>query len=132
MRRTLGLAALGLTVLVALVAAGCGGTEISPTPETVVGTLAQPTDTAPSNIPEGDAAAGKELFASSGCGGCHTLADAGTNGNVGPNLDEAKPSLEKTYTQITNGGGGMPPYNDQLSEQQIADIAAYVVESTSG
>ncbi len=133
MRRTLGLAALGLAALLALVAAGCGGgTEISPTPETVVGTLAQPTDAAPADIPEGDAAAGKELFASSGCGGCHTLADAGTSGTVGPNLDEAKPSLEKAYTQITNGGGAMPPYKDQLSEQQIADIAAYVVQSTSG
>ena len=122
---------LGLSTL-APVAAGCGGgTEVTPTPETVVGTLQQPTGSAPVEVPQGDPAAGKSLFASSGCGGCHTLADAGTNGTVGPNLDQAKPSLERAYTQITNGGGGMPPYKGQLSEQQIADIAAYVVGVTS-
>jgi cytochrome c oxidase subunit II len=36
----------------------------------------------------GGAAAGKQVFTSSGCGSCHTLADAGSNGNTGPKLDD--------------------------------------------
>ena len=73
-----------------------------------------------------------DVFASAGCGSCHTLADAGTSGTVGPNLDESQPSPEAAYEQILNGGGGMPPYEGQLDEQQIADVTAYVVEATSG
>jgi cytochrome c oxidase subunit 2 len=37
----------------------------------------------------GDANAGKAVFASAGCSGCHTLAQAGATGTVGPNLDTA-------------------------------------------
>jgi len=133
MRRLLVTGSAVVVCGLALVAAGCGGgTDITPTPETVVGTLAQPTDQGPANIPKGDAAAGKPLFASSGCGGCHTLAAAGTSGTVGPDLDDAKPTLEKAFTQIKEGGGGMPAFSPQLSDQQIADVAEYVVESTSG
>jgi mono/diheme cytochrome c family protein len=75
---------------------------------------------------QGDPAAGKTLFASEPCGGCHTLADAGTSGTVGPNLDDLKPSFEAVQQQVTNGGGAMPPFKDQLTPQQIDDIAAYV------
>src|SRR5438067_331855 len=39
-------------------------------------------------IAPGDAAAGKKLFVAN-CGGCHTLANAGTKGTTGPNLDDA-------------------------------------------
>jgi mono/diheme cytochrome c family protein len=77
----------------------------------------------------GDAARGKELFASEGCGGCHTFEDAGTSGTVGPNLDEAGTSFEEAVTQIENGGGGMPAYGGDLSEEDIRALAAYVVES---
>jgi mono/diheme cytochrome c family protein len=79
----------------------------------------------------GDAEAGSEVFASAGCGSCHTLAAAGSNGNVGPNLDEAKPPLELVVERVTNGKPPMPSFRDQLTEQQIADVAAYVVASTS-
>jgi mono/diheme cytochrome c family protein len=121
-----------LLPLLALVAAACGSQgTISATPETVEGTLTVPT-TEEVEVPEGDPAAGKEIYNASGCGGCHTLADAGTTGTVGPNLDDAQPSLEKAFTQIRDGGGGMPAYADQLDEQQIADVAAYVVQATSG
>ena len=41
--------------------------------------------------PRATPAAGEAVFASAGCGGCHTLEAAGSSGNVGPNLDEAKP-----------------------------------------
>ena len=51
----------------------------------------------------GDVAAGKEVFTTAGCASCHTLADAGTNGTVGPNLDEAKPSAALVKQRVTNG-----------------------------
>jgi mono/diheme cytochrome c family protein len=80
----------------------------------------------------GDAAAGEAVFASSGCGGCHTLEAAGSSGNVGPNLDDAKPDEALVIDRVTNGMGAMPPFGDSLDEQQIQDVAAYVVESTQG
>jgi len=72
-------------------------------------------------------AEGKQIFTgSAGCGGCHTLADAGTSGNVGPNLDEAKPSKALAVDRVTNGKGPMPPFKGQLSPAQIQAVATYV------
>ena len=79
---------------------------------------------------EGDgsqaAADAKSLFTSAGCGGCHVLADAGGQGTTGPNLDESKPSADESREQIANGGGGMPAFKDQLSEDQIDALAEYI------
>jgi cytochrome c553 len=80
----------------------------------------------------GDAAAGKDVFATAGCVGCHTLADAGSSGDVGPNLDEAKPDRALVIERVTNGKDPMPSFKDELSEEQIRDVAAYVVQATSG
>jgi len=75
----------------------------------------------------GDPVAGKQVFlGAAACGGCHTLADAGSGGNVGPNLDDLKPTEEQVANQVTNGGGAMPAFKDTLTPQQIADVAAYV------
>jgi mono/diheme cytochrome c family protein len=74
----------------------------------------------------GDAAAGKAVFMSAGCAGCHTLADAGSTGNVGPNLDDAKPDAALVKERVTNGKAPMPAFKGQLSPTQIADVAAYV------
>jgi mono/diheme cytochrome c family protein len=79
---------------------------------------------------EGDAAAGESIFADNGCGSCHTLEAAGASGSIGPNLDEAKPDFELAVDRVTNGSGAMPSFGDSLDEQQIRDVAAYVVEST--
>jgi sulfite dehydrogenase len=79
---------------------------------------------------EGDAAAGESVFASAGCGGCHTLEAAGTSGSVGPDLDDAQPDFALAVDRVTNGRGAMPSFSDRLSEQQIRDVAAYVVQST--
>ncbi len=123
--------------LVALVAclglAGCGGGETaSPTPDTVEGDVPKG-DTGGGNAAQrGDAAAGKPVFTSAGCGNCHTFAAAGTKATVGPNLDESDANVEDAAEQIENGGGGMPAFKDQLSEEQIADVAAFVVESREG
>lgn len=78
----------------------------------------------------GNPEAGEGVFASAGCGGCHTLEEAGTSGTVGPNLDEAQPDFELAVDRVTNGRGAMPSFSDRLSEQQIRDVAAYVVQST--
>lgn len=67
--------------------------------------------------------AAKAKFAST-CGGCHTLADAGTKGNVGPNLDQLKPDEARVEHQILNGGAVMPP--KLLTGQDAKDVAAYV------
>jgi mono/diheme cytochrome c family protein len=116
------------------VVTGCGGGEdSSPAPETVEGTV--PTEDGGGGGggggAEGDAAAGKEVFASAGCGSCHTFADAGTSGTVGPNLDESSADFAAAEEQIRGGGGGMPAFAGQLSDEEIANVAAYVVETRS-
>jgi len=75
------------------------------------------------------AAAGAKVFASAGCGSCHTLAAAKSSGQVGPNLDAAKPGYDTVVVMVTNGGGGMPSFGGQLSKQQIRDVAAFVATS---
>jgi uncharacterized membrane protein len=73
-------------------------------------------------------AAGKQVFesGSAGCVTCHTLADAGSTGDVGPNLDAANPSAMLVVKRVTNGLGQMPSFRATLSEEQIQDVAAYV------
>jgi cytochrome c6 len=71
-----------------------------------------------------DLAAGKSSFVAT-CGGCHTLKDAATTGNVGPDLDSLAPlTAERVATQIKNGGGPMPPM--LLTGKDAANTAAYV------
>ena len=94
------------------------------------------TPTTPVTSTSGAAAVGRPggrggVFASAGCGGCHVLSAAGSTGTVGPSLDAAKPSTALVIQRVTKGMGAMPPFGDQLSAQQIADVAAYVHESTS-
>ena len=120
-RRVLILIASGLLL------AGCSGAKTAaPVPETVEGTV--PTTPAV----KGDPTAGKQVFATAGCKSCHTLKDAGATGTVGPNLDDAKPPLDLVIDRVTNGKGVMPSFSGQLSEKQIADVAAYVVQATHG
>jgi mono/diheme cytochrome c family protein len=79
----------------------------------------------------GEAADGEAIF-SQNCAGCHTLAAAGASGQVGPNLDELKPDEQTVATQVTNGGGGMPAFKDQLSEEQITAVAQFVAQNAGG
>ena len=107
-------------------------TESTTTETTPPTTESQPTETTTDTTQAaGDPVAGKEVFlGESGCSGCHTLADAGSTGTIGPNLDALKPSYDKVVSQVTNGGGVMPPFGDKLTEQQIQDVAAYVSSVT--
>ena len=51
---------------------------------------------------------------------------------MGPNLDQSTVDFDAAVTQITNGGGGMPAFSSQLSEDEIANVAAYVVSARTG
>jgi len=126
---------LPLALLAAALLAGCGSEGVtSPAPETVIGSLPTPTTApvTPASKLKGDPAAGKKLFTSAGCVNCHTLAAANAKGTVGPNLDQAKPDFLRATARVTLGKGAMPSFKGQLSDQQIADVAQFVVTSTSG
>src|SRR5688572_27255645 len=144
MRRNL-LFALLLVLLgvCALTVAGCGGEEeVAPTAETVEGggdtgadtggttDTAGEGETATGGGGEGDPEAGEAIFTEQGCGGCHMLEAAGSSGTIGPNLDESKPDFDLVVDRVTNGSGAMPSFSDKLSEEEIKNVAAYVVEST--
>ena len=127
----------------ALVAAGCGGGEtVSPLPETVEGKLATQA--------KGDPKAGENVYsqASPACGSCHTFTPAGSKAAVGPNLDELPELAERadqgslvefTRSSIVNPNQYveegfqpiMPAYGDQLSQKQIADLVAFLTQTTS-
>jgi mono/diheme cytochrome c family protein len=108
---------LALVPLLAAVAvAGCGGSSGGGSTSSTSGGAAASADP------------GKKLFTTVGCSSCHTLADAGASGHVGPDLDTLKPSQAKVVRQVTNGGGGMPAFRSQLSSAQIQQVAAYVAK----
>lgn len=80
-----------------------------------------------------DTSAGKKVFtetAQPSCTVCHTLADAGSTGKIGPNLDVLQPDANRVYKAVTNGIGVMPPYKGKLSEAERKAVAAYVASVT--
>jgi len=88
---------------------------------------------APVLAADDDLAEGKALFtkgAMPACAVCHTLKDAGTTGEVGPALDELKPSADRVARALRNGVGLMPSYKDTLSDAQIRAIARYVATAS--
>jgi mono/diheme cytochrome c family protein len=78
-----------------------------------------------------DAEAGKEVFAEN-CSICHGA--TGHGGNGGPDLTTMPKAKEQAGAeeQVTNGGGGMPAFKGQLSEEEIKNVAAFVVEDVVG
>lgn len=114
-------------------AAGAHGAETTETEtEATETTETGETGEAPTPPGEGDAEAGEAVFGEAGCGGCHTLEAAGTSGSIGPNLDDSQPDAALVVDRVTNGQGAMPAFGDRLSEEEIQNVAAYVVESTGG
>ena len=97
------------------------------------------TATTTAEQPAGDAAAGKALFASNGCGSCHTFAAAGASGAVGPNLDEVLQDKDAAFVhqsivdpnaEIAEGyQPGIMPSFDQLSDKQVDDLVAFLTKS---
>jgi len=99
-------------------------TATTDTTATSTATTATSTATTTTGGSGADLAAGKTAFSNT-CGGCHVLKDAGTAGNVGPNLDSVAPlTVERVANQIKNGGGAMPP--GLLQGADAANVAAYV------
>lgn len=136
MRWLVGGLLLGVVVLGLVVAAYAvgydrgkdeGASSASPTPPPVT-TTTEPAATGETDV----TAQGAEVFASAGCAGCHTLADADATGTVGPNLDDAKPSQQLVTDRVTNGLGAMPAFKGQLSDAEIEAVATYVSLAAGG
>jgi cytochrome c553 len=124
---------------------GATPTEPAPTPtETTAPTT--PTETGGGGGPTGDAAAGKAIFTTTAqppCGSCHTLAEANATGQVGPNLDDVLKGKDAAFihesivdpnAEIASGfsAGIMPEtYASSLSDQEIADLVAFLTQATS-
>ena len=60
-----------------------------------------------------------------------TLEEANASGSVGPALDGLNLSFEQVKTQVENGGGPMPAFKGQLTDEEIANVAAFVVDASS-
>ena len=100
--------------------------EVGEETETTETTETEPTETEPADTAGSDPV-GKEIFlGTAGCASCHTLADAGATGTIGPNLDATKPSVELAVERVTNGASPMPSFADTLSAEQIQEVATYV------
>ena len=116
----------------ALALAGCGGGDESARTTTGRGTTVASGTTSAAGGGDGDPKAGEIIFVNEGCGGCHSLKDAGVIGNIddagsiGPDLDTVKPSHEQVVEVVTNGKGAMPAFKGDISPKDIQDVAAYV------
>jgi mono/diheme cytochrome c family protein len=66
------------------------------------------------------------------CGSCHTLKAMGWSGNIGPNLDTAKPNYQLVLDRVTNGKAPMPAFKGQLTTAQIKCVATLVATLTKG
>jgi cytochrome c553 len=118
-----------------LFVAGCGGGGGgSATPTTTGGGGGGQTTTSGGSggtggtVTKGNASNGEILFVTNSCGFCHTLKDVAADGTVGPNLDQTKPSYDLVVERVTNGKAPMPSYKDDISAQDIQDLAAYITK----
>jgi mono/diheme cytochrome c family protein len=116
--RAMKAALASMLVVLALMATACGGDGNGDDNGSATGTQ---TDSP-----------GAQVFAEADCGNCHTLEAAGSTGTIGPNLDEARPSADEVETQVREGGGGMPSFEDRLDDQEIEDVAEFVATSAGG
>jgi mono/diheme cytochrome c family protein len=120
----------GFTIVVTLlvmIGLGAGGWAIGRSAAD-----ADPAGFAPEPQIEAGAGPGAQVYASAGCGNCHTFADAGSTGTVGPNLDTSAASRELAIDRVTNGFGAMPAYEGTLTEDEIEAVAEYVTRTPSG
>ena len=119
-------------------------TNESPTASAPTTTASAPTST--EQQPQGDPAAGKQIFTATAqpqCSSCHTLQEANATGSVGPNLDDALKGKDAAFihesivdpnAEVASGyqPGIMPEtYDQQLDDKQLADLVAFLVQATS-
>ena len=75
---------------------------------------------------------GKNIFLEKGnCATCHSLSDAGSNADIGPNLDIIKPDIGRVVIAVTNGIGVMPAYEGMLTPKEIEAVAIYVSKKSN-
>ena len=65
------------------------------------------------------------------CGMCHTLQAAGSEGQIGTNLDQLKPLIPQVVSAVTNGIGVMPSFEGMLSSEEIEAVSYFVSTSTN-
>ena len=65
------------------------------------------------------------------CGTCHTLQAAGSGENIGPNLDQLKPTIPQIIYAVANGIGVMQAWEGILTDEEIEAVAYYVFNSTN-
>ena len=65
------------------------------------------------------------------CGACHTLQTAGSEGQIGPNLDLLKPSMSQIIYAVSNGIGVMQAWEGILTYEEIEAVAYYIFNSTN-
>ena len=118
------LALMVLAFVIGLGAAACGDDD-----EGAEETTAEETTTEPTG--DDAFAAGRTVFVDS-CGQCHVLSEAGTSGSIGPSLDGVGLSADEIEEQVRNGGGGMPAFEGDLSEDEIENVSSYVAEAAGG
>ena len=74
----------------------------------------------------------EEIFLNDGnCASCHALSDAGSNADIGPNLNLIKPDLGRVVMAVTNGIGVMPAYVGILTSEEIEAVSFYVSEKSN-
>jgi mono/diheme cytochrome c family protein len=111
------------TLVLGLGGVACGGDNGDGT-----ATTATEETTGTETSEETTTAAGREVFVAN-CGSCHALSDAGTSGTIGPSLDRIGLSAAEVEQQVRMGGGAMPAFEGQLSEEEIAQVSAYVADN---
>jgi mono/diheme cytochrome c family protein len=85
----------------------------------------------PENTRSGSSSDGAQVFARAGCGTCHTLRRSHARGQIGPNLDDLKPTYAMIMRQVRRGGNGMPSFTGKLTPAAMQSLARYVVASTA-
>ena len=123
-----------------------GATETQPAPAESTPTETAPTKT--SGGPAGDPAAGKQIFTATAqppCADCHTLAEANASGTVRPDLDQVLKGKDAAFihesivdpdAEVASGftAGVMRAdiHADQLDDQQLADLVAFLEQAAGG
>ena len=75
---------------------------------------------------------GKDVFLNkANCAACHILADAGSAGQIGPNLNQIKPELARVLNAVSMGIGVMPAFEGILTDEEIKSVSYYVFKSTN-
>lgn len=121
--------ALCLAALVVSLGLGaCGGDDDASEPNDTTTTVETTTT---DETTDESVSAGREVFTDN-CGSCHVLADAGTVGLVGPDLDRASLEVEAVEQRVREGGDEMPAFEGTLSDEEIEQVSRYVVAVQRG